>query len=349
MRGCKTDHSINLATESNFDFLWVDWSTNGTTFTQANGWTGSTGGQFFDLSIPLGNLDNQAQAYFGFRLFSDASNVAAGAVLDNIELVCIEAGYDGNEYGFLQGTSMATPHVAGAAALLLAADPSATVAELRSALLGGVDSKASLSGQVATGGRLNLKTSIDLIVPPPDNDPPETNITSGPAEGSVSNSDSATFGFTSDEAGSTFECKLDTGAFESCTSAKNYSGLEDGSHTFSVQATDASDNTDLTPATRTWTIETDSDTDPPNTTINQGPSGRIKKRNAATLRFRFGSSEAGSTFKCKRNNGSWASCSSPKTYRNLPLGEHTFRVRATDQAGNTDPTPAKRVFRIVRN
>jgi hypothetical protein len=67
------------------------------------------------------------------------------------------------------------------------------------------------------------------------------------------------------------------------------------------------------------------------------------------LKFKFSSPEAGSTFECKRNNGSWASCTSPKVYRNLPLGEHAFRVRATDRAGNTDRTPAKRVFKIVRN
>jgi subtilisin family serine protease len=257
MRGCRADYLLHLNTEFQFDFLWIDWSTNGTTFIEDSGWTGSTGGNFFEFSTPLGTLDNQAQAHFGFRLESDGEITKPGAVLDNIDLQCIEPGSDGDEYGFLDGTSMATPHVAGAAALLLADDPTATVANLRSALLRGVDAKASLTNRVATGGRLNLKKSLDCLA--------------------------------------------------------------------------------------------GGDCDPPNTTITQGPSGRIKKKNAATLKFKFSSDEAGSTFKCKRNNGSWASCTSPKVYRNLPLGEHTFRVRATDQAGNTDPTPAKRVFKIVRN
>jgi len=35
-------------------------------------------------------------------------------------------------------------------------------------------------------------------------------------------------------------------------------------------------------------------------------------------------------------------CSSPKTYTGLPEGAHVLRVRATDAAGNTDPTPATR-------
>jgi hypothetical protein len=100
-----------------------------------------------------------------------------------------------------------------------------------------------------------------------DTTPPETTITSGPS-GSVSGT-TATFEFTSSEPGSTFQCQLLPleSAPTSCTSPKSYSGLTAGTeYTFSVWATDASGNTDGSPATLTFTPSgdagsTDTDTD----------------------------------------------------------------------------------------
>jgi subtilisin family serine protease len=69
----------------------------------------------------------------------------------------------GGGYGFKNGTSMATPHVTGAAALAFALEPNASYTEVRNAILGGVDHKANLAGVVATGGRLNLVGMIDKL------------------------------------------------------------------------------------------------------------------------------------------------------------------------------------------
>ena len=85
---------------------------------------------------------------------------------------------------------------------------------------------------------------------------PETNIDSGPS-GTV-NHDSATFAFSSSEANSTFECSVDGAAFGACSSPQGYSSLADGPHTFSVRATDAAGNTDASPDSHTWTVDTDS-------------------------------------------------------------------------------------------
>ena len=71
----------------------------------------------------------------------------------------------GGRYVNLSGTSMATPHVAGAAALLLAERPDLSAGGLRAALLGGVDPLPSLSGRVASGGRLDVRRSLELAAP----------------------------------------------------------------------------------------------------------------------------------------------------------------------------------------
>jgi hypothetical protein len=91
--------------------------------------------------------------------------------------------------------------------------------------------------------------------PTVDTTPPETTIDSGPS-GSVSGT-TATFKFTSSEQNSAFQCQLlgrEPAPPTGCTSPMSYSGLTAGTqYTFSVWATDASGNTDATPATRTFT------------------------------------------------------------------------------------------------
>ena len=93
----------------------------------------------------------------------------------------------GNSYASFSGTSMATPHVAGAAALALAVDPTLTVSQLRSGLLGTVDAVAGLAGKTVTGGRLNVgrlveSLSSDPTVPLP---PSGLNASDGSTLGSV--------------------------------------------------------------------------------------------------------------------------------------------------------------------
>ena len=67
----------------------------------------------------------------------------------------------GNSYSIYSGTSMATPHVSGAAALLWSINPSYGHSDTKSTLLCTVDPLASLAGMVLTGGRLNLDNAIN--------------------------------------------------------------------------------------------------------------------------------------------------------------------------------------------
>lgn len=90
-----------------------------------------------------------------------------------------------------------------------------------------------------------------------DTKPPDTSIVSGPP--AITSATTAALAFTgADPAPGTaihFECRLDGGAYQPCTSPVAYSGLALGMHTASVRAVDAAGNTDPTPASLSWKVE----------------------------------------------------------------------------------------------
>src|SRR5215213_5076547 len=130
---------------------------------------------------------------------------------------------------------------------------------------------------------------------------PDASIDAGPP--SSTEATDATFRFSANEAGASFECSLDGSAFAACVSPIAYTGLDAREHRFRVRARDAVGNTDVSPATWTWTIETapppppppPPDSAPPATTIEDGPASRTRE---TTAEFRFAADEAGSTFQC---------------------------------------------------
>jgi hypothetical protein len=158
---------------------------------------------------------------------------------------------------------------------------------------------------------------------------PETSLDDGPS-GLVASS-AATFTFSS-ELGASFECSLDGAAFGPCVSPATYTTLAEGAHSFEVRARDALGNTDASPASSSWTV----DTVAPETTVDTGPSGPTGSAGAS---FEF-SSEPGASFQCSLDGAPFAPCSSPASYTGLAEGGHTFEVRAADAAGNVDPSPA---------
>lgn len=86
-----------------------------------------------------------------------------------------------------------------------------------------------------------------------------------------------------------------------------------------------------------WTAVNDTlDVDPPETTITSGPAALSTSPDA---NFAFISDETGSSFECSLDGAAFASCTSPASLTGLSDGAHTFDVRATDGAGNTDSTP----------
>ncbi len=70
-------------------------------------------------------------------------------------------------FELMQGTSMATPHAAGAAALVAAAHPSFTALQIKTALMISVDPIPALAGTSVTGGRLNAAAALGIDPPAP--------------------------------------------------------------------------------------------------------------------------------------------------------------------------------------
>ncbi|MGC1850804.1 MAG: N,N-dimethylformamidase beta subunit family domain-containing protein, partial [Solirubrobacterales bacterium] len=172
-----------------------------------------------------------------------------------------------------------------------------------------------------------------------DSNAPETQIDTKPA--AIANSTTANFAFSgSDPGGSgiaSFECRRDGGAWSACTSPQEYTGLAEGNHSFEVKAIDKAGNTDSTPATYSWTV----DSKAPETQIDTKPAALV---NVTTANFAFSGSDPGgsgiASFECRRDGGAWSACTSPLEYTGLLAGAHSFEVKAIDKAGNVDSTPA---------
>jgi extracellular elastinolytic metalloproteinase len=166
--------------------------------------------------------------------------------------------------------------------------------------------------------------------------PPNTRLVSHPPK--LTRKRTATFGFSSSLAGSTFRCRVDRSPFVACTTPTTVRSLTHGLHTFYVRA-GKNGAFDATAAKWTWRV----DLRAPNTTILTAPPVRFASR---TARFTFRSSETGSTFQCKLDARAFRACLARKTYRGLARGRHVLLVRAKDRAGNLDPTPVRHVWRV---
>ena len=165
---------------------------------------------------------------------------------------------------------------------------------------------------------------------------PQTTIGQGPDP--VTTDATPAFGFTSSEPGSTFECQVDAGSWDPCTSPFTSAALADGPHTFAVRATDPAGNADATPASKSFTVDTTTpDTTPPDTTIDVAPPALA---GTATPSVAFSASEVGATFECRVDAGPWTTCTSPFATPALADGPHTIEVRALDVFANADQTPA---------
>lgn len=159
---------------------------------------------------------------------------------------------------------------------------------------------------------------------------PDTRVNSGPA--GPTSSASPAFSFSASEPDAKFDCRIDSGAWRSCSSPKSYSGLDQGAHLFEVRSRDAAGNVDESPAGRSFEV----DTVAPVVKLTKRPKSVIKTRRTAKATFGFTTDDATAAFECSLGAATFRSCTSPKTYTGLKPGRYRFRVRASDEAGNAD-------------
>jgi hypothetical protein len=216
----------------------------------------------------------------------------------------------GDAYSVISGTSAAAAHVAGLAAFMKAVDPTLP----NGVIVFRIASTADPAGtQAQTGnGRINMaralaSTATESIQPagtaPVGEGGPFvgpyvaanhviTTITGAPPNPSTS--PIATFTWTTNVAGATSQCQLDSGGFGPCTSGQTYIGLSAGSHTFEVRSrTTADPGGQGATVSRTWTIVLDS-TPPiitPTVTGTAGANGWYTSN--VTVSWNFSDPESG--------------------------------------------------------
>jgi hypothetical protein len=180
------------------------------------------------------------------------------------------------------------------------------------------------------GSAMSVQFDWTAVNSGPDLDPPETTITSAPS-GLTAGTD-ATFTFTADESGSSFECALDGGGFSSCTSPATFNGLGDGAHAFDVRATDAASNTDPTPDSASWTV----DATVPSVSLAD-PGSPVRATVTLNPSANDGSGSGIASLIVQRSPagaGTWTTIGTSWNTTGLTDGTYDLRARATDNAGN---------------
>jgi Subtilase family len=241
------------------------------------------------------------------------------------------------------GTSEAGPHAAAVAALMKQTDPPATSGAIVAAMKTSAAKYTTVKSTKAVGaGLLNASAAITALGGSPVNDPPSSvvpsleeeaaepapvvTITKGPKI--LGNVTRPTFEFTSSRSAA-FICQVDGGAAQACSSPYVVPTLIDGTHGFSVTATDARGRSG-TSGVYAFKV----DTKAPKTKIVGHPKKviKIRKRNVVA-HFKLKASEAPVTFYCQIDREAQRVCRK-NFHRRFSTGRHLLKVRAKDGAGN---------------
>ncbi len=273
------------------------------------------------------------------------SNYGSNSVDIGAPGVDIASTYNGSSYVWSSGTSMAAPHVAGAAAILLAQNPSWSYAQIRDRIYSTARPTSAMNGTTAIGGVLNLDAALDGGGGNPGNTAPSASIASPSNGATFTQGDSVTFsGSASDnEDGnlsgslvwtSNRDGQIGTGASFSTAS------LSVGNHTITASVDDSGGLS----ASDSVSITVESNASPP-----AAPSGVSASNNndgSATVSWSDNANDEDGyevQRESQKRNGSWrgtttvASTSADATQitDNSGTGTFRYRVRAFNAAGNS--------------
>jgi len=156
-----------IETESGFDFFSTNMKSSGgdpfTAGVQLQRGSGTTGGFFFLFNHDISSC-NTSTCSLGFRLESDDSIVFSGVGIDTFRIKTLPT--NSTIYNVINGTSMASPHVAGIATMVRAFNPNYTYAQTVEAIKNGGEVVAGLSGITTTGRAANAMGAIAYITEP---------------------------------------------------------------------------------------------------------------------------------------------------------------------------------------
>jgi len=181
-RGLHIEFLARYSLERDYDFLFVEGSNDGVNFPANSPVTGFVTGFSNGISRVLGWGSNTAAGdslYLRFRLVSDGSTNYDGVFLDDIRLTGIQWEFDGDEYEFKSGTSMAAPVVSGIAGLVWSNRPDLTHLEVRDIILNSVEEMDNLSNRVVSGGRVDAARALEMASGEISADPAPSVVSSG--------------------------------------------------------------------------------------------------------------------------------------------------------------------------
>jgi subtilisin family serine protease len=178
LSGTKLEFQLRGSSETGRDYLKIKTSTNGVTWQDqtalinttfyTNGISGNLSDNWKNVYVDLGAYDGEESVYIQFFFTSDDETTADGWYIDNVKITAADPDATSSnepdvDYQYMNGTSMATPHVSGLAGLLWSFDPDITLAQVKECILATVDKKDALNGKTVSGGRINAFNALDVL------------------------------------------------------------------------------------------------------------------------------------------------------------------------------------------